>query len=47
MIFSSFVCYRKGLRGRECLLKSICEAALVPFTHTNGILGELAHIVIS
>lgn len=36
---------RNGLPGRPCMLRSICEAAHAPFTYDNGILGELAHIV--
>lgn len=36
---------RNGLPGRPCMLRSICEAAHAPFSYDNGILGELAHIV--
>lgn len=36
-----------GLPGRLCLLRSICESAEAPFSFSNGILGELAHILLS
>ncbi|XP_019556337.2 uncharacterized protein LOC109425546 [Aedes albopictus] len=34
-----------GAGGRECVLRSICEAASAVFTHTGGIFAELLHIV--
>ncbi|CAH2049133.1 unnamed protein product, partial [Iphiclides podalirius] len=36
---------RYGYTGRPCLLRTICEAAEVPFTHENGLLGEIGHIL--
>ncbi|XP_026741240.1 uncharacterized protein LOC113503459 [Trichoplusia ni] len=36
---------RYGYSGRPCLLRTICEAAEVPFTHENGLLGEIGHIL--
>ncbi|KPJ14431.1 hypothetical protein RR48_13502 [Papilio machaon] len=36
---------RYGYSGRPCLLRTICEAAEVPFTHENGLLGEIGHII--
>ncbi|XP_026493274.2 uncharacterized protein LOC113398640 [Vanessa tameamea] len=36
---------RYGYSGRPCLLRSICEAAEVPFTYENGLLGEIGHIL--
>ncbi|KAG6451073.1 uncharacterized protein LOC115444156 [Manduca sexta] len=36
---------RYGYTGRPCLLRTICEAAVVPFTHENGLLGEIGHIL--
>ncbi|KAI5643902.1 DM4/DM12 family domain-containing protein [Phthorimaea operculella] len=36
---------RYGYTGRPCLLRTICEAAEVPFTHENGLLAEIAHIL--
>lgn len=36
-----------GLPGRPCMLRSICEAADVPFTYQHGILGELAHLIMT
>lgn len=35
----------KGLQGRPCVLRGICEAAETKFTHHSGVLGELLHIV--
>ncbi|XP_050079193.1 uncharacterized protein LOC126566134 [Anopheles maculipalpis] len=34
-----------GLPGRPCVLRSVCESAAAPFTHTGGIFAELLHIV--
>lgn len=34
-----------GSGGRECVLRSICEAASAEFTHTGGVFAELLHIV--
>lgn len=36
-----------GLPGRPCMLRSICETAVVPFSYGNGILGELAHLILT
>lgn len=36
-----------GVPGRPCMLRSICETAEVPFSFSNGILGELAHIIMT
>lgn len=36
-----------GLPGRPCLLRTICETAEVPFSYDNGILGELAHLIMT
>ncbi|XP_055605719.1 uncharacterized protein LOC129753897 [Uranotaenia lowii] len=36
---------QKGYNGRSCLLRTICEAAEARFSHSNGILGELLHIL--
>ncbi|XP_059222074.1 uncharacterized protein LOC106095267 [Stomoxys calcitrans] len=38
---------RMGLSGRDCMLKSICEAAENPFHHYNGLFGELLHILLT
>lgn len=35
----------KGLQGRPCVLRGICEAAETKFTHHSGLLGELFHII--
>ncbi|XP_023936355.2 uncharacterized protein LOC112044668 [Bicyclus anynana] len=36
---------RYGYSGRPCLLRTICEAAEIPFTYQNGLLGEIGHIL--
>lgn len=36
-----------GVPGRPCLLRSICETAEAPFSYSNGILGELAHLIMT
>ncbi|XP_021934796.1 uncharacterized protein LOC110837208 isoform X2 [Zootermopsis nevadensis] len=33
-----------GLKGRECLLRTICEAAESPLLH-NGLFGDILHII--
>ncbi|XP_055842074.1 uncharacterized protein LOC129909126 [Episyrphus balteatus] len=38
---------RKGLSGRTCVLKSICEAAVQPFHYQNGIIADLIHIILT
>ncbi|XP_077290262.1 uncharacterized protein LOC143914045 [Arctopsyche grandis] len=38
---------KNGFSGRACILRTICEAADTPFTYHNGILGELAHIILT
>uniref|UniRef100_A0A182NF98 Protein brambleberry n=1 Tax=Anopheles dirus TaxID=7168 RepID=A0A182NF98_9DIPT len=35
---------RKGLNGRSCVLRAICESSEASFTHTSGLIGELLHI---
>lgn len=37
----------KGLEGRPCVLRGICEAAEAKFTHQSGLVGELMHIIFS
>lgn len=32
--------------GRQCVLRAICEATQLPFTHESGLLGELLHILL-
>lgn len=37
---------KHGVKGRECLLRSICENAMYPLNHNaNGLYGELLHII--
>ncbi|XP_052890294.1 uncharacterized protein LOC128298567 [Anopheles moucheti] len=35
---------QKGLNGRSCVLRAICEGSVAGFTHTSGLIGELLHI---
>jgi hypothetical protein len=35
----------KGLEGRPCVLRAICDAAETPFTHYSGLFGEIFHII--
>lgn len=35
----------KGLQGRPCVLRGICEASETKFTHHSGVFGELLHII--
>lgn len=42
-----FDIFSKGLEGRPCVLRSICESAHAPFDYSNGILGELMHIIMT
>ncbi|XP_067636013.1 uncharacterized protein [Eurosta solidaginis] len=38
---------RKGLSGRSCMLRSICEHAVVPLHYESGILAEILHIILT
>lgn len=35
----------KNLDGKQCMLRAICEASQLPFSHESGLLGELFHIL--
>jgi hypothetical protein len=35
----------KGLEGRPCVLRAICDAAETAFTHYSGLFGEIFHII--
>ncbi|KAL0110227.1 hypothetical protein PUN28_013699 [Cardiocondyla obscurior] len=37
---------RKGINGRECLKKSICETAMMPL-EDEGLVGELLHLLLT
>lgn len=37
----------KGLVGKACILRAICESAHASFDHSNGILGEYMHIIMT
>lgn len=35
----------KSIDGKQCVLRAICEASRLPFSHESGLLGELFHIL--
>lgn len=37
----------KGLSGKACVLRSICESAHTPFDYSNGILSEMMHVIMT
>ncbi|EZA61852.1 hypothetical protein X777_04663, partial [Ooceraea biroi] len=37
---------RRGIDGRECMKKSICEAAMAPL-EDEGLVGELLHLLLT
>ncbi|CAL1681758.1 unnamed protein product [Lasius platythorax] len=37
---------RRGIDGKECMKKSICEAAMVPL-EDEGLVGELLHLLLT
>ncbi|KAL1117532.1 hypothetical protein AAG570_003848 [Ranatra chinensis] len=37
---------RLSLGGKDCLLRSICEAAVTPLGH-NGLAGQLLHVILT
>uniref|UniRef100_A0A336MF10 CSON000718 protein n=1 Tax=Culicoides sonorensis TaxID=179676 RepID=A0A336MF10_CULSO len=43
-IFEQFL-KENSYGDKECILRSICEAAQVPFNYKSGILGEILHIL--
>lgn len=43
----SFSSHSRGLDGKACVLRSICESAHASFGYSNGILGELIHIIMT
>lgn len=45
-VFYLFV-YSKGLSGKACILRSICESAHTPFDYSNGVLGEMMHVIMT
>ncbi|KAG4071209.1 hypothetical protein HA402_008944 [Bradysia odoriphaga] len=38
---------RKGLAGRACMLRTICESAHAPFSFSSGIVAEMMHILLT
>lgn len=45
--YTKFTCFRQGLAGRPCMLRSICESAHAPFSFRSGILGEVMQIIMT
>lgn len=35
----------KNIDGKQCVLRAICEASRMNFTHESGLLGEIFHIL--
>ena len=35
----------KNIDGKQCVLRAICEASRLYFTHESGLLGEIFHVV--
>lgn len=40
-----YVLRSKSIDGKQCVLRAICEASRLPFTHESGLLGEIFHIL--
>lgn len=36
-----------GYNGHDCLLRAICEAAIIPLGMHNGVLGDIMHIILT
>lgn len=45
----NFICVycSHGLPGRPCVLRTICESAHTSFDYSNGVFGELLHVLLS
>lgn len=43
----SMTYFSRGLGGKHCVLRTICESAASPISHKSGILGELLHILLT
>lgn len=35
----------KDIDGKQCVLRAICEASRLHFTHESGLLGEIFHVL--
>lgn len=35
----------KNIDGKQCVLRAICEASQLHFTHESGLLGEIFHVL--
>jgi hypothetical protein len=35
----------KNIDGKQCVLRAICEASRLHFTHESGLLGEILHVL--
>lgn len=40
-----FILHRNNIDGRRCVMRAICEASRLPFTHESGLLGEIFHVL--
>lgn len=40
-----FILYSKNIDGKQCVLRAICEASRLHFTHESGLLGEIFHVL--
>lgn len=45
-VLDIFLRRQMKIDGRQCVLRAICEATQLPFTHESGLLGELMHILL-
>lgn len=39
--------FSNGYPGKDCLLRTICEAAATPIHEISGVLGEMIHILLT
>lgn len=39
------ILYKQNFDGKQCLLRAICEASQLRFTHESGLLGEVFHVL--
>lgn len=40
------ILYSKNIDGKQCVLRAICEASRLHFTHESGLLGEIFHVLL-
>lgn len=41
-----YVLNSNRIDGKQCVLRAICEASRLHFTHESGLLGEILHILL-